>query len=412
MKSVDLGGFLAAAGLLLTSPAWAQSSLFSDIEQGRKLTIAGDCVACHTEPGGAPFAGGLPLNTPFGNILSANITPDREHGIGAWTDDQFVRAMQRGLGSKGEYLYPAFPYTAYTKVKRSDILAIRAYLNTIQPSDKAVVTDQLPFPFSLRMNMLVWNTLFLVAGEFKPDLSKPEDWNRGAYLVEGLGHCGSCHTPKDLLGGDRSGSYLQGGVLEGWFASNITGDAHGGLGRWSVSELAEYLKTGRNAHAAAAGPMGDVVLHSTSQMDDADLKAIAVYLKSVPGDGEAPTAPLSPGNPLVARGSKVYDVNCAACHVGSGVGVPGIFPPLKGSASVQSTDPSTLIHVVLQGARGVSTAQAVNGMAMPSFAWRLSNQDVADVLSFIRNKWGNSAAAVSPSDVAAARSSGGSAKAL
>lgn len=412
MRRLGLHALLAVAGLSLASPVRAQSVLFSEIEQGRKLAIAGDCVACHTEPGGQPFAGGLPLDTPFGRILSANITPDREHGIGAWTDDQFVRAMQHGVGSKGEYLYPAFPYTAYTKVRRSDILAIRAYLNTIEPANKAVVTDQLPFPFNIRMSMLAWNMLFLKAGEFKPDLSKPEDWNRGAYLVQGLGHCGTCHTPKDFLGGDKSGSYLQGGVLEGWFAPDITGDAHGGLGGWSVSEVATYLKTGRNAHAAAAGPMGEVVHDSTSHMDDADLEAIAVYLKSVPGNGEAPPTPLASGDSRMARGSEIYDVNCAACHVGSGAGVPDIFPPLKGNASVQSTDPATLIHVVLQGARGVSTPQAVSGMAMPSFAWRLTNQDVADVLSFVRNKWGNSAAPVAPSDVAAARSSGGSAQTL
>lgn len=360
---------------------------FARVERGRYLSDVGDCVACHTRPGGQPFAGGLPLETPFGQIVSPNITPDRETGIGGWTEAEFIHAMQQGVAPGGKHLYPAFPYPYYTRVRREDLAAIWAYLQSLDPVRHAVVSNRLPFPFNIRVGLIGWNLLSFRPGEFKPDPQRSAEWNRGAYLVEGLAHCGACHTPKTLWGGDKSAVALQGGKLQDWLAPDITGASRTGLSGWSVEDVATYLKTGVNAHSAASGPMKEAVEHSTSKMTDADLRAIAVYLKDTrPVRGLAPAA--APEGKL-KMGEAIYRDACAACHTQSGEGIAGLFPPLRGNSLVQQPDPATLIRITLDGSQAAATDHAPTGPAMPPFNWRLDDAQVAAVLSYIRNAWGN-----------------------
>jgi mono/diheme cytochrome c family protein len=383
--------------------AAADQQAFEEIARGRYLAIAGDCAGCHNAPGGAAYAGGLPIETPFGTLVSPNITPDRETGIGAWTDDEFVNAMRDGTGQGGEHLYPAMPYTYYTKAAREDVLAIRAYLQTLEPVRNEVKANQLPFPFNVRASMVGWNELYLKRGTFTPVAGKSDEWNRGAYLVEGLGHCGLCHTAKNAMGGDETTRALQGGALQGWYAPNLTDDPRTGLGDWSVDDVIAYLKTGHNNVSAATGPMSDVIVHSTSQMTDADLRAIAVYLKDQPApSGESPK-PVSGEDRLMRAGEAIYLDNCAACHTSAGTGIPQLFPALKGSPSVQSTDSASLIRVVLRGAQSVATDPAPTAPSMPALGWKLSDAEVAAVVTYIRNSWGNAASPVLASGVASTR---------
>jgi len=375
---------------------------FKQIERGRYLTIVGDCAACHTLPGsGRALAGGRPIETPFGNILAPNITPDRQTGIGAWTDDEFVDALQKGTGRNGTHLYPAMPYTYYTKITRDDALAIRAYLNTVSAVYNPVNPNQLPFPFNIRASMLVWNKMYFTQGRFQPAAGKSEERNRGAYLAEGLGHCGLCHTPKNILGGDMTSERLRGYALQGWFAADITGDPRRGVGSWSVDEIADYLKTGHSLTSAANGPMSETLNLSTSRMTDADLKAIAIYLKDQPGGDQS--APPRPDEATMTIGAKIYMDECAGCHTSNGKGVAGLFPALHGSPVVQQDDPTTLLHVVLRGARTVDTDQAPTAAAMPAFGWLLKDDEVAAVVTYIRNAWGNAAPPVGASEVSKAR---------
>lgn len=384
------------------SASRAADTYFPDIDKGRYLATVGDCTACHTPEGAKPMSGGKAIETPFGNLIAPNLTPDRETGIGAWTDDQFLRAMQEGIGHNGEYLYGAFPYTAYTKVSKPDLLAIRAYLNTLEPVHNKVDSNQLPFPFNIRDSLMGWNLLFFKKGEFKPDPSKTAEWNRGAYLAEGLAHCSTCHNSKNFLGGDTSDGHLRGYTLQGWVAPTITGDKYQGLGNWKAEDIVEYLRTGRNQFAAASGPMAEVVTNSTQHMQSDDLRAIAIYLLSQKADIKPPK-PVSPDDEMMKLGQQVYSVNCSACHMANGEGVAKMFPSLKGSGSVLADDPATLTRVILRGAKAVSTDAAPTGPAMPAFAWRLNDKDAAAVTTFVRNSWGNAAPAVSESAVSNAR---------
>jgi mono/diheme cytochrome c family protein len=381
---------------------------FKQIERGRYLTIVGDCAGCHTLPGsGHAFAGGRPIETPFGNILAPNITSDQQTGIGAWTDDEFVDAITKGTGRNGTHLYPAMPYTYYTKVTRDDALAIRAYLNTVPAIYNSLDPNQLPFPFNIRTSMIFWNELFFTPGTFRPAANKNEEWNRGAYLAEGLGHCGACHTPKNFLGGDKASERLRGYALQGWFASDITSDPRRGVGGWTVDELAAYLKTGHSRTSTANGPMSETLNLSTSHMTDADLKAIETYLKDPPGrNGEQNgSASGAPDQVVMKVGAKIYADECSGCHMANGKGAAGLFPALDGSAVVQQVDPASLLHIVLRGARSVATDAAPTGPAMPEFGWLLKDDEVAAVVTYIRNSWGNAAASVSAAEVGKARHS-------
>jgi mono/diheme cytochrome c family protein len=372
---------------------------FAQVERGRKLATLADCVACHTrKDGGKPFAGGRPIETPFGTIVSPNITPDAETGIGNWSDADFDNAVRRGIRKDGSRLYPAMPYSYYTRMTRDEVKAIRAYLATVPAVRNEVDVNQLPFPFSIRWSMHAWDWLFFTPGEFKPDPAKSPEWNRGAFLVSGPGHCGACHTPKNFLGADKTSQALQGSQVQGWFAPNITGDKTQGVGAMSIPEIVALLKSGHNAVTAVTGPMGEEVADSSSHFSDADLKAIATYLKSLPGSGDKP-APLPAADARMAAGKAIYRDTCSACHALDGNGVPNLFPSLAKAPQVRAQDPTSAIRVVLRGARSVATDAEPTAPGMPSFAWQLNDAQVAAVLTYIRNGWGAAAPAVSAGDV-------------
>jgi mono/diheme cytochrome c family protein len=403
--AVLLGG-IAALWLAATPRAHAGGSdpqEFAAIERGRYLTITSDCVSCHTVPGGKPFAGGRPIETPFGNIVAPNITPDLETGIGAWSEDAFDAAVRKGVRPNGVRLYPAMPYNAYAKMSRDDVHAIRAYLNSLEPIRNAVIADTLPFPFSIRATMRIWDALYFKQGEFKPDPSKSAEWNRGALLVDGPAHCGACHTPKTFLGGDRTDLYLQGSYLQGWSAPDITNDKRTGLGNWSAEDIASYLKTGHNAIRAATGPMAEAVSLSTSHMTDADTGAIATYLKSLPGR-EGSEAPLAADSATMKAGNAIYRDQCSACHGIEGKGVARLFPAVASSSMVKSSDPTTVIRIVLRGARSVGTSAEPTAPGMPSYGWQLDDGEIASFLNYIRNSWGGAAPAIDAKEVSRVRS--------
>ena len=371
------------------------------LRRGQYLVAAGDCMSCHLREGGEPLAGGLGLKTPFGVIYTPNITPDKETGIGDWSDDQFYRAMHEGIDDEGKNLYPAFPYPWFTLVSREDDAAILAFLKTIPAVKYTPPKNDLPFPLSIRSAVKGWNLLYFNSRDFKPDANQSAEWNRGAYLVNGLGHCGGCHTPKNSLGADKSKLELHGATLDDWVAPDLTSNDRTGLGTWSIDDVAEYLQNGRNAHAGAGGAMADVITYSTSLMSDADRRAMAVYLKSQ--EASPSVASSQPDTAAMRRGAEIYSDACASCHLENGIGQPRYFPPLGPNAMLQQADPMGLEHLILAGGRiGISPTRP-SPMTMPSFAWKLTDQEIADVSTFIRNSWGNRAAAISASDVRAAR---------
>ena len=399
-----------ATALILAYPAArgiADSSSpqdFAQIEHGRYLATLADCVACHTQQeNGKPFAGGRPIETPFGVVVSPNITPDPQTGIGNWTEAEFDNAVRRGVRRDGARLYPAMPYTSYAKMSRDDVRAIRAYLMTLEPARNPVVANRLPFPFDIRLSMRAWDMLFFTPGEFKPNSGKSAEWNRGAYLVTGPGHCGACHTPKNFLGGDKTDQALQGAAVQGWFAPNITGDKARGVGAMSEDDIVKLLKTGHNAITGVGGPMGEEVADASSHFKDTDLKAIAVYLKSLPGSGEPPPTPVAQNDPQMQAGQAIYRDVCSACHAIDGNGVPHLFPSLAKAPQVRAPDPTSGIRVVLRGARSVATDAEPTAPGMPSFDRQLSDAQVAAVLTYIRNSWGSAAPAVTPDQVAKQR---------
>jgi mono/diheme cytochrome c family protein len=388
---------VAAGGMLAIAPAlFAREGSHAEIERGRYLAQAGDCAACHTAEGGQPFAGGRAVPTPFGVIYSTNITPDPSTGIGNWTSDDFYRAMHEGIAPGGEHLYPAFPYPWYTKLTRADVDAIRSYLATLAPVHEQNKPTELPWPFSVREVMSAWNALYFKQGTFQSNPQKSAGWNLGAYLVEGLGHCGACHSPKNFAGAPKRDKAFQGGYGENWYATSLGGDLHDGLGQWSTDDIVQYLKTGVNKRAAAFGPMSEVVHDSTQHLDEKDLHAMAVYLKDLPpheSPANATVASAAGGNTpdadRVARGHGLYIDDCAGCHMENGEGIAGVFPPLKGNNVVQSKDPETVVHIILSGAKTAVTRQDPTGLAMPAFDWKLSNEQVADLVTYLRSAWGN-----------------------
>ena len=372
------------------------------IRRGRYLTIAGDCASCHTRRGGRPFEGGLGLETPFGVIYSANLTSDRDNGIGTWTPEQFYRALHDGVAPGGKHLYPALPYPHFTIVSRSDTDAILAYLKTVPPVHYVQPANRLPFPVDIRASIIGWDALNFSPHGFQPNAAMSPQWNRGAYLVEGLEHCGACHTPKNVLGAERNDQAFRGTAIENWVAPDLTGNPRTGLGRWTAGDIVQYLRTGRNDHANASGLMGEVVAYSTSLLSDSDLAAIAAYIKSLPA---SPTLSSPAPDPAAMRsGSAVFFDACTACHLGGGRGQPGMFPPLRGSAVAQQHDPRGLVRLILAGTRTAPTRSRPSFQSMPSFAWKLSDQEVADVATYVRNSWGNRAPPVEAHQVASVRS--------
>jgi mono/diheme cytochrome c family protein len=386
---------------LLTQPIPDSTPNVAQLRRGQYLVAAGDCMSCHLREGGEPLAGGLGLNTPFGVIYSANITPDKDTGIGDWTSDQFYHAMHDGIDDEGKNLYPAFPYPWFRLVSREDADAILAFLKTTPAVKYTPPRDNLTFPLNLRSIVKGWNFLYLNSHGFKTDAGQSPEWNRGAYLVNGLGHCGGCHTPKNALGADKTQLELHGATLDKWVAPDLTGNDRTGLGAWSIDDVTEYLQTGRNAHAGAGGAMADVITYSTSLLSDADRHAMAVYLKSQPAGPSS--AHDQPDLGTMHRGAAIYSDACASCHLEDGVGQPRYFPPLGHNAMLQQADPTGLEHLILAGGRIGTSQSRPSPLTMPSFAWKLNDAEIADVSSYIRNSWGNQAAPVSVTDVRAAR---------
>jgi mono/diheme cytochrome c family protein len=372
------------------------------IARGKALTVAADCASCHTADPAKPFAGGKRIDTPFGTIYSPNLTPDQDTGLGAWSDAEFYRALHYGVARDGSRYYPAFPYPNFTKLIRDDVLAIRAYLATLTPVRNTPPPPQLRWPLNYRVLMRGWNLLFFRPGLLQPDQQKSAQWNRGSYLVEGVAHCGACHTPKNILGADKRGRAYGGGLVQGWFAPRLDNAPRSGLKSWSVDDVVEYLQSGRNGRSHADGLMAEVVVNSTSKMIDSDVRAIAVYLKDLPqGAPEPEVGPPPPAQ--MADGEKLYKGACIACHEADGTGAPRIYPPLPGNANLQSADPSSTLRILLDGAETVTTPRAPNTGSMPAYAGKLSDQEIADVATYIRNSWGNAAPPVTPAQVAKAR---------
>jgi mono/diheme cytochrome c family protein len=398
------------------SPLLAQRK--SDMEHGKYVAMLGDCAACHTAAGGQPFAGGVSFSTPVGTVYSTNITPDRDSGIGNYSFEDFVRVMRLGVTPDGTRLYPAMPYTAYAKVSDEDLQDLFAHLQSgVAPSHEARRPSSIPWPLSMRWPLAFWNLAFHDDSSFVADGSKDEQWNRGAYLVQGLGHCGTCHTPRgvafeevDVAG--KSNLYLSGTEFDGASPINLRGNTGDGLGRWSASDIAELLRSGRNPHSAVTGPMADVVRDSTQYMTDQDAAAIATYLKSLSLAPEDHRATFAANDATIrtfmagderSAGGRIYMDSCAACHRLSGGGERLAFPTLAGNSIVLNSDPSSLIAVILDGARLPSTAAAPSGLAMPPFGWRYDDVDIAEVATFVRTNWGNGARPITAAQVAMVR---------
>ncbi|HEY4146053.1 c-type cytochrome [Pinirhizobacter sp.] len=390
-----------AAASIITQPI-ADGPNAEQLRRGQYLVRMGDCLSCHLRPGGEPFAGGLGLNTPFGVIYSSNITSDPTNGIGNWTPEQFYKAMHDGIGGRGQHLYPAFPYPWFRNLERADDDALLAYLKTTKPVAYQPPGNDLIFPMNIRFMVSFWNVLALRdTPKSQAPANAPPDWSRGAILVRGPGHCSACHTPRNLLGADKKGHDLQGGLLDAFFAPDLTGNQRTGLGRWSVDDITQYLKTGRNKLASAGGPMGDVVTYSTSLITDEDRHAIAVYLKSLPASPDAEIAAAEPV--AMKRGAAIFSDACTACHLENAVGQPTLFPPLGNNAVAQQNDPTGVLHIILAGMRVGPSPTRPSPLAMPSFAWKLTDQQVADVTTYVRNSWGNKASPVKAGEVAKLR---------
>ncbi|GLQ90123.1 c-type cytochrome [Dyella flagellata] len=376
------------------------------IAQGRYLATVGDCVSCHTLRGGQSFAGGRMLPTPFGSIPAPNITPDAETGIGDWSFQDFWRALHDGMGRNGEPLYPAFSYTSFTKVDRDDAIAIFAYLRSLRPTHQPNAAPTLRFPYNLRSTLTAWRAVYFKAGTYRPDASQSASWNRGAYLVQGLGHCNECHAARGAWGGLEASATLSGGRIpeQGWYAPDLSTQANGGLTGWSRQDIIAVLKTGQASKGVAVGPMADVVAGSTQYLREDDLQAIADYLLSLPARAaQAPTRANFNAQSLISRGNVVYGERCEKCHGKNGAGIAGVYPPLDGNASVVEPTGINATRVVLLGGFSPLTAGNARPYSMPPYAQQLSDGDVAAVVTYIRQAWSNHAAAVQERDVAAYR---------
>ncbi len=390
----------AAIGVaLLAGPAAAQQPAPADlVARGRSLSQAADCMPCHTAPGGQPFAGGRALNTPFGTLTSPNITPDPATGIGRWTADAFFRALHEGIRADGADLYPVMPYTSYTLITREDSDAIFAFLRSLAPVNAPRAPNGLAFPFDIRATLGFWRELYFRPRSFAPDPAKSPAWNRGAYLGTALGHCGECHTPRNLLGAMDSSRNLRGAVIDGWFAPDIDPkDLRSALAGWTIPQIAAWLKTGSSATKGSVfGPMAEVVHDSLTRLTDEDLTALATWL--------ADSQPAPPPRPVPAESqaaARLYTTNCGGCHQPLGRGIPGAIPALAGNPAVQAANPNNVIQAMLNGI----PAQGSYG-AMPSFAAALTDAEIAAITNYVRTAWtpaGGTAA--TPESVAALRRS-------
>lgn len=421
-----MNAFVSALVLsALSFSSWAKDANVSSelITRGEYLARAGDCIACHTNGNsGKTFAGGLAMETPIGTLYSTNITPDKKTGIGDYRFEDFDNAVRKGVAKNGSTLYPAMPYPSFALVKEDDMRAMYAYfMHGVQPVSQVNKDSDIPWPLSMRWPLSIWRGIFAPApADFVADPKAERAIERGRYLVEGLGHCGACHTPRSItlqekaLSNNDGGDYLSGSnaPIDGWVASSLRGNQQDGLGNWSEAELTEFLKTGRNAKSIVFGGMSDVVEHSLQFLSDEDLTAISRYLKSLPAKGGQQQQAQQEEDGVAKDlwrgddskpGAALYIDNCAACHRTDGVGYNRAFPTLKGNPVVQTEDATSLIHIVLTGNTTPAVKGAVSNITMPPFGWRLNDQQVADVVNFIRTSWGNRTNPVSAADVADVR---------
>ncbi len=402
-----------------TAPVIAGAPVSASLlARGAYLTQAADCVACHTVPeSGKPFAGGVPFKLPFGTIYSSNITADPEQGIGAWSDDDFVRAVRDGVGKDGEHLYPAFPYTSYTQLSRDDVLAIKAYLFSLPKMDERNRRNDLAFPFSQRWAMGFWNAVFFKNQRFAGDPSKSPEWNSGAYLATALGHCAECHTPRNLGYGLEHAKELAGAELQGWRAYNITSDRTYGIGAWSDADIARYLTTGHvDGHASAAGPMGEAVAHSLQFLNPQDVSSLVAYLRTVPareGSHAIPvnTAPApaaastdtAPGSNELsshAQGLALFEGACASCHQWNGQGQQSPYAALSGTRGVNDITGANVTQAILQG---VTMRVGDKDVFMPAFGGAYSDTEVAALANYVIGHFGGKGGTVTPHEVAERR---------
>lgn len=411
--------------------AQASSADAATIARGAYLAKAADCAGCHTaaprvtQPGGspalsAPFAGGLGMASPFGTIYSSNITPDPHAGIGRYSYDDFARALRQGIARGGKRLYPAMPYPSFSKITDDDMHALYSYfMYGVQPVSTPAPETRLPFPFNQRWALMFWDWTFAPSGAFKPETGRDAQWNRGAYLVQSLGHCGACHTPRGPAYEERGYSesrdaYLTGGTNDHWFAPNLTADPGSGLGRSSVGDIAAFLRHGHGNGLVTFGSMVQVVEDSTQYLNDDDLTAIAVYLKSLPPHASSghfnaqsraalQTAQSLKTGDVERPGAGIYATYCARCHQMDGAGVPQKFPRLAGNPAVLSASTTSLVRLLVEGGGSPHTEQGPESRKMPSFAGKLTDAEMAHVLTFIRNTWGNAAEPVTTRDVSDVR---------
>jgi mono/diheme cytochrome c family protein len=410
MKRMKL--FAAALLVLCAGSAATAQQIASPNDTGEYLARAGDCIACHSVRGGKAFAGGLRMGTPMGAIYATNITPDPDTGIGKYSLEDFDRAIRSGVAKDGHHLYPAMPYPSYAKISDDNLKALYTFfMKEVPPVKQANKQNEIPWYFSPRWPLAIWNAIFAPKGAYVAHQDHDTTWNRGAYLVEGLGHCGACHTPRgwafqEKALDDKSDAYLQGAELDAWSAPNLRGDLRTGLGGWSQDDIAAFLKSGHNDKGTAFGSMLDVVNNSTPYLADEDIKAMAVFLKSLRATAQqaafvyhdATTKDLQSGKPQQA-GAAVYLGFCAACHGIDGKGQTPLMPPLAGNPAVLDANASSLINLVLNGAEPLVVKGIPDAYRMPQYRIQLNDEQIAQVLSFARSAWGNDAAPVTTEQV-------------
>lgn len=373
----------------------------STLARGAYLARAGNCMGCHTVAGGAEFAGGLGVETPFGTIFAPNITPDARTGIGNWSSSEFWRAMHHGRSREGRLLYPAFPYPSYTRLTRQDSDALYAYLRSVRPVEQANKAHQLPFPYDTQAALAVWRALFFLAGAFENEPQKSAEWNRGKYLVDALSHCAACHSGRNFLGATSLNAEFAGGLMpdQTWYAPSLANPSEAGVHKWPREQVVALLKNGVSAHGAVSGPMADVVYTSTQYLSAQDLAAMADYLAAIPVREPEPTEVARASSEVMSRGGKIYEQHCASCHGDQGQGVPSMYPALAGNRAVMLVRPNNLVQIIRKGGFSPATQGNPQPFGMPPFQQILSGEDIAAVTTYVRQSWGNSAPPASAFDV-------------
>ncbi len=414
-KNLSIGLTVLAISALGLVPAFAADP---PADRGEYVARLGNCVACHSVPGAPPFSGGLKMATPLGAIYATNITPDLKTGIGTYTFEDFDRAMRLGVAKDGHYLYPAMPYPSYAKMNEDDMQALYGFLMKAVPAaEVANKPSEIPSPWNARWPLAIWNYVFANDERYEPEAGRDAAWNRGAYLVEGLGHCGACHTPRGFMFNEKGydtddGPFLIGAPLDNWSASNLRQDVNTGLGRWTQDDLTTFLKTGHSRYGTAVGTMTEVINNSTQYMTDADITAMATYLKSLPGGREKDANPYT-ADPATAKmlqardysatGALTYAQQCMNCHLVDGAGHAPYLPPLAGNPATVAPSPVSLINIVLNGSARIVVDGMPDAYRMPQYRVLLSDQEIADVVTFIRSGWGNTSAKITAAEVAEIR---------